>query len=618
MTLCNGLLPQCSECQYAGIECFYSVSDHRSDGIIKELRKSYQGLRDILDALTNGSQAQSIDLVLRLRAAGNTDEPLWRHPVSFDAEDAPVHDQTFTLVDPNARLLTDRKNLATEVSVDTKLARSRQIPSPLRLPAARWTQVSDDNELMSYLLALFWTWDHMVTRIVHRGLFTEDMCTMDQSGRKSSDPTSNGVPWCSEFLVNAMLAVAALHAHGLPRFKDAQPRGRAFANEAWRIYQLDEQHLSFPLIQGVALLWTYEEHLGDRMRAATLLEDLYKLHDSIKIFQADRLHWALAGKKDQVRVEQAVSYIAWGFFHLDSKISLMHNRPMRIPRPRLPDSFPEDKLSSSGFDCISDLWHPYPSSIKPQLSYHVALFKSESTLSTVAQDILAYLGPSQVDPAKWFERSKSLYLQLVLLQSDMDPPLKMQKDLLPGATFLSISSEMFAIALLQPFVELCAFEFMPQQSALSLCFQHCGNIIWALWNYRASFGLRHEYWMLQACWLVALTILPHLTPESRQHETFRMACQLLDEIGSYLTLANMYLSTLRLETRRRGVQLPKDVDAYLASGVAKAGGIRVSNVKVFGEPELVDEQNNHEVSVEFKASIITVKALDEIDLVMTP
>lgn len=74
------------------------------------------------------------------------------------------------------------------------------------LPFSRWTNVIQDDKLLSHLLLLFWTWDTSCNRIIDRAIFEDDL--------KNLSPTTQGVPsalrFCSPFLVNAILAVSCV------------------------------------------------------------------------------------------------------------------------------------------------------------------------------------------------------------------------------------------------------------------------------------------------------------------------------------------------------------------------------------------------------------------------
>ena len=73
-------------------------------------------------------------------------------------------------------------------------------PRPLfRLPAQPWTTVTTDDQLVSYLVSLFLTWDHMYMSLLDRDRFVEAMA------RGELDTL-----YCSPMLVNAILAYSCV------------------------------------------------------------------------------------------------------------------------------------------------------------------------------------------------------------------------------------------------------------------------------------------------------------------------------------------------------------------------------------------------------------------------
>lgn len=74
-------------------------------------------------------------------------------------------------------------------------------------PAQPWTSVTSDSAFVSHLISLWLAWDHVCRNWIDRDLFIKAM----QSGDVNS-------PFCSPFLVNAILAQACvslrqLHSH---------------------------------------------------------------------------------------------------------------------------------------------------------------------------------------------------------------------------------------------------------------------------------------------------------------------------------------------------------------------------------------------------------------------
>lgn len=70
---------------------------------------------------------------------------------------------------------------------------------PVRVPAANWTTVTKDSEVVSHLVSIYFTWYHPAYPCIVRDLFVRGMVRGDLNSQ-----------FCSPVLVNAMLATACV------------------------------------------------------------------------------------------------------------------------------------------------------------------------------------------------------------------------------------------------------------------------------------------------------------------------------------------------------------------------------------------------------------------------
>lgn len=68
-----------------------------------------------------------------------------------------------------------------------------------QVPARPWTNVTDDDNLVSHLISLYFTWDHPCWQLVDQKVFLSHMETGDL-----------GSQYCTPFLVNSILAMASV------------------------------------------------------------------------------------------------------------------------------------------------------------------------------------------------------------------------------------------------------------------------------------------------------------------------------------------------------------------------------------------------------------------------
>jgi hypothetical protein len=75
---------------------------------------------------------------------------------------------------------------------------------PFRVPAKPWTTVTEDADLVSHLISLYFTWDFPFHVFLDRDVFLRDMAKGDLNSE-----------FCSPFLVNALLANACVSQSSL-------------------------------------------------------------------------------------------------------------------------------------------------------------------------------------------------------------------------------------------------------------------------------------------------------------------------------------------------------------------------------------------------------------------
>lgn len=71
--------------------------------------------------------------------------------------------------------------------------------APISVPAKPWTDVTADNDLVSHLVSLYFTWDYPFNAFLDEGVFLKHMAGADL-----------GSQFCSPFLVNALLSNACV------------------------------------------------------------------------------------------------------------------------------------------------------------------------------------------------------------------------------------------------------------------------------------------------------------------------------------------------------------------------------------------------------------------------
>ena len=140
----------------------------------------------------------------------------------------------------------------------------------------------------------------------------------------------------------------------------------------------------------------------------------------------------------------------------------------------------------------------------------------------------------------------------------------------------------FEVLLLRVLDCLCRFpaQEINEESLASTRASYGVSIISNLWVYRAAYGLRHEYWLMQACFLAILALLPNLGKTPSLAKSMVMACQLLYSMGEFLPPANECLWIIRKLLDRHGLEVPKPCKNIFAGVAVRYGKTYLRDVLV--------------------------------------
>ncbi|ODM18206.1 hypothetical protein SI65_06077 [Aspergillus cristatus] len=242
--------------------------------------------------------------------------------------------------------------------------------APCKVPAKPWTTVTEDDDLVSHLISLYFTWDYPFYSFLDRDVFLRHMAM----GNLDSE-------FCSPFLVNAILANAChfsefTEAYVVPG--DILTKGADFLAEAERLRQQETAKIGLCSLQGTLCL--YERY------ALSEDDDLgyLMLHQAIRAGET----LGLIGDKGAKIIPEQLSFdmdtslkrTAWGLFHVDTVIHTSFLRPSLVAKVNMNRI---DRNASTD----NDLWIPYPSHRNARPAYLSQYFDETCNLSEIALDI---------------------------------------------------------------------------------------------------------------------------------------------------------------------------------------------------------------------------------------
>ncbi|RHZ67269.1 hypothetical protein CDV55_102628 [Aspergillus turcosus] len=236
--------------------------------------------------------------------------------------------------------------------------------APCKVPAKPWTSVTEDADLVSHLVSLYFTWDYPFHAFLDRDVFLKYMA----SGRVDSE-------FCSPFLVNALLANAChfsefSEAYVVPG--DLVTKGADFLSEAERLREEDTQKLSLTYLQGTLLLYSIS---GNDDLGYIMLHQAIRAGESLGLFGPKGL------KFEQITPEMDVSIkrTAWGLFQIDTVVHTGFLRSSLIAKVNV------DRIGRD--DDRASLWTPYPSHRAARPAYLNQYFDESCNLCEIARDI---------------------------------------------------------------------------------------------------------------------------------------------------------------------------------------------------------------------------------------
>jgi len=202
ITQCDGGIP-CSACQSHNTEC---TKDENDDGRrklavkrrIEDLENDRQLLDHLFTAIRTGQPGQLDGLLNLVRGNNVTREAilayLERHFRSSPGETTPPpldHAPSSSSVAAGPDSRSRRRRM---------LGRIQDVVNPpLSVRASPWTTVTDDEDFVSHLISLWFTWAHPWYHWVEKDAFLEAMNTGDMQS-----------PLCTSYLVNMILAHACV------------------------------------------------------------------------------------------------------------------------------------------------------------------------------------------------------------------------------------------------------------------------------------------------------------------------------------------------------------------------------------------------------------------------
>jgi hypothetical protein len=418
---CDGAIPSCAACASVyGTECVYDPnSDHRRKGVYREKIDSMKArnstLQILIEAILNASDEEVPAIVKRIRTCDNLDtvaEAILRQELEAEAEDDDDDnlDDEYTTggipLDGERDLARKMGELRVENgsirffggtshliylgdpnvdAVDEPEANQYPIHGD---PTTSWTTVTQDPQLISHLMNMYFTWHYSYFTTLSRKMFWRDF----MKGRQALS-NARGTVYCSSLLVNAMLALgchftAVAGAYGAQG--DSRTKGDHFFAEAKRLIVENDEYEKPRLVtvQALALMSVREAGCGREAKGWVYSGMSFRMAQDIGLnLDASGITQDKESMDDNEIDARRITF--WGCFLFDKCWSNYLGRLPQIPKnsynvPKY-DVFPDEDGSN---------WSPYtdtgfdPSSKQPSRTRAAAL--QLSVLCEISSDLLLF------------------------------------------------------------------------------------------------------------------------------------------------------------------------------------------------------------------------------------
>lgn len=205
---CSGRPAPCKACRSTDAEadCIFDLSLDLRRKVAQrrtiDEREYYRNvLSSLLDELRSSEPARINELVNFIRSdasIGRVATVLANTTISLDGFNSTNLDNNPSVESAIQSLLPPPDPYSTNACFRITLESLVDIPL-FQVPAKPWSNVTDDDNLVSHLISLYFTWDHPCWQLLDQKVFLLHMKMGDL-----------GSQYCTPFLVNSILALASV------------------------------------------------------------------------------------------------------------------------------------------------------------------------------------------------------------------------------------------------------------------------------------------------------------------------------------------------------------------------------------------------------------------------
>ncbi|EON65058.1 hypothetical protein W97_04293 [Coniosporium apollinis CBS 100218] len=406
-----------------------------------------------------------------------------------------------------------------------------------------WTTVTDDRDLIEYLLSLYFSWQHCFFQSFPEKLFREDMA----AGRTK---------YCSRLLVNAICAAGCLlYNHTEPDHNSFDPRtaGSRFFDEAVKILN-DTEQPSIPTTAALYLLCHVEGSRG-RMSALWMLSGRstrMALHLNLHLRSDRAMNESLT--TDSEKTEKARRHAFWGCFISDQVASFTLGRIPQIPVNAITVDLPAIAVEEDESE-----WIAYGISRPRKPSLQSSTFHAVAELSKIVNStLLMFFAPSKVMSGHLLLEEYRKYTQWY---AKLPEALVSTEDATPHVLSMHMYYHAAVLLLFRPFLKAQFTE--SDVSPRDVCRSSANAISDIFAQHRHLYNLVGIYTFQLHCLLTACTIHIINLPAIASGKYLAAACNHMQDLTSRSKWATLNLSIIKGLVQKWNIILPIEAEQAL-------------------------------------------------------
>ncbi|KAJ5690255.1 transcriptional regulator family: Fungal Specific TF [Penicillium macrosclerotiorum] len=600
---CDGNLPSCAACSSVyHTPCVYDPnSDNRRKGVYKKdadtLRTKHTTLQTLIQALLNYEEEDAFDLVRQLRSCDDLEEvaqsviarekgllSVVETPDNPERDDRLVEVDQFEaelagkmselMLDGSRKFIGGTSNLiflppGSELHESTSMPEDSSVLGSARgtRPVRRWTEVTDDNVLISHLLTMYFTWHYPFFTILAKDLFYRDYIQGISS------------PYCSALLVNAMLALGCHFSSWSGAFDDPQnlsTAGNHFFKEAKRLVLENDEHETAKLctVQAFALMSVREAGCGREGKGWVYSGLSFRMAFDLGL-NVDASHMGSHSLTDEEIDARRITF--WGCYLIDKAWSNYLGR-----QPQLSSS----NSNVPKFDVLpreeQGLWSPYTDSgvshenSQPSRTRAVAL--QISKLCEITSDILVFFyHPAELEKTRQkqseLKRLSGVHTRIEAWRKELPRELEPKEGQLPQVLVMHMLHQLLLIHLYRPFLKYTKSNTpLPAHvSPRKICTQAASTISKLMRMYKRTYGLKQIVNIVVYIAHTACTIHLLNLPEKNAQRDVVHGLRNLEEMAEGWLCARRTLRILDISASKWQVELPSEASTIFERTHAKWG-----------------------------------------------